>query len=402
MQNHGSLSMRSPARRSPHDRRRLPRLLAAAAVLLALLAPALLTPGATEAQGSDGWIRWSPPRTVYIPETGQSIDGYFLDTWRSWGAGSLGYPVTPEITENGRIVQYYQYGRMEYWPEDPTNNYVQFGAIGRELRPLPLIRQASPSESASDEVAVSKELARELRAWLPLTGNVASKPNTATWRYIPETQHTVQSPIKDFWEATGDVSYHGNPLTEAYTKNGVTYQVFEYSQLAWTADRGVWEVPLGEVLATRYRLPTHPSPQGDLPIYSENLFIPPPPPPNGERFLDINLTTQYMVAVQGNVVVAETYVSTGKPGFDTPPGTYYVNTKLPSQTMSGVLGGEYYNVPDVPWVMYFTNRGHAIHGAYWHNNFGAVMSHGCVNLPLDVAEFIYNWASVGTRVDIHW
>lgn len=98
----------------------------------------------------------------------------------------------------------------------------------------------------------------------------------------------------------------------------------------------------------------------------------------------------------------ESYVSTGRPGFDTPPGTYYINSKIPSQTMSGVLGGEYYNVPDVPWVMYFTDVGHAIHGTYWHNNFGAVMSHGCVNLPLDVSQWLYDWAPVGTKVVIHW
>jgi lipoprotein-anchoring transpeptidase ErfK/SrfK len=68
--------------------------------------------------------------------------------------------------------------------------------------------------------------------------------------------------------------------------------------------------------------------------------------------------------------------------------------------MEGVLGGEYYNVPDVPDVMYFTDFGHALHGTYWHNNFGTPMSHGCVNLPMDVAAWMYQWASVGTRVEI--
>jgi lipoprotein-anchoring transpeptidase ErfK/SrfK len=91
-------------------------------------------------------------------------------------------------------------------------------------------------------------------------------------------------------------------------------------------------------------------------------------------------------------------VSTGRAGFDTPVGSYAVLTKVPSQTMEGVIGGEYYNVPDVPSVLYFTDGGHALHGTYWHNNFGTPMSHGCVNLPLDVATWLYNWAPVGTRV----
>ncbi|MGC4105437.1 MAG: SH3 domain-containing protein [Thermomicrobiales bacterium] len=122
----------------------------------------------------------------------------------------------------------------------------------------------------------------------------------------------------------------------------------------------------------------------------------------GELWVDVNLSTQYMVVYRGNTRVLGTYVSTGRPGFDTPTGTYRVNTKLPSQTMSGVLGGEYYNVPNVPWVMYFTDRGHAIHGAYWHNNFGHTMSHGCINLPLDVAAWLYAQAPIGMRVVIHY
>jgi lipoprotein-anchoring transpeptidase ErfK/SrfK len=70
--------------------------------------------------------------------------------------------------------------------------------------------------------------------------------------------------------------------------------------------------------------------------------------------------------------------------------------------MEGVLGGEYYNVPDVPSVMYFTDVGHAIHGAYWHNNFGAVMSHGCINLPVELAAWLYEITPTGTPVVIHW
>jgi len=126
------------------------------------------------------------------------------------------------------------------------------------------------------------------------------------------------------------------------------------------------------------------------------------PDPNAERWIEISLGAQYLIAWQGDVPMLESYVSTGRPGFDTPTGSFRILSKLESQTMTGVIGGEYYNVPDVPWVMYFTDYGHAIHGAYWHNNFGAVMSHGCVNLPLDVAAWLYAWAPLGARVEIHF
>ncbi len=148
--------------------------------------------------------------------------------------------------------------------------------------------------------------------------------------------------------------------------------------------------------------------QGTIPAYDEALWIPPAPvmptvDPRAPKVIDIDLTAQYMRAYQGDVVVIESYVSTGRsPEFETPTGTYFINSMTPSQTMEGVLGGEYYNVPDVPDVMYFTDRGHAIHGAYWHNNFGVRMSHGCINLPMDIADFIYNWATIGTEVDIHY
>ena len=107
-----------------------------------------------------------------------------------------------------------------------------------------------------------------------------------------------------------------------------------------------------------------------------------------------------MWAFEGNSVVMTTYVSTGKERFDTPTGTYYVNSKIPVQDMEGVIGGEYYNVPEVPDVMYFTGVGHAIHGTYWHENFGNPMSHGCVNLPIETAQWLFKWTSVGTPVVI--
>ena len=117
-----------------------------------------------------------------------------------------------------------------------------------------------------------------------------------------------------------------------------------------------------------------------------------------QKAIVVSISHQMLWAYKGDKVVLSSYVSTGKVGFATPIGSYAVLTKLPSQTMTGVIGGEYYNVPDVPSVLYFTNSGHALHGTYWHNNFGWPMSHGCVNLPLDVAAWLYGWAPVGTPV----
>jgi lipoprotein-anchoring transpeptidase ErfK/SrfK len=117
-----------------------------------------------------------------------------------------------------------------------------------------------------------------------------------------------------------------------------------------------------------------------------------------QKAIVVSISQQMLWAYKGDQVVLNSYVSTGRSGFDTPLGSFAVLSKLPSQTMEGVIGGEYYNVPDVPWVLYFTNSGHALHGTYWHNNFGTPMSHGCINLPIDVAAWLYDWAPLGTPV----
>jgi lipoprotein-anchoring transpeptidase ErfK/SrfK len=125
-------------------------------------------------------------------------------------------------------------------------------------------------------------------------------------------------------------------------------------------------------------------------------------PVDAEHWVEVNLSTQFLRAWNGSTVVNSTYVSTGRPGFDTPTGTFRILTKYRYDTMTGTIGGEYYYVPDVPWTMYFTNYGHALHGAYWHNDFGRVRSHGCVNLPLWFAEWLYYWLPYGGRVVIHY
>ena len=351
-------------------------------------------------------VAWTPPSTVYIPETGQSVDGVFLDVWRAWGGAlSWGNPITQEFLDNGRVVQYYSFGRFEYWPEDPNGEVVKFGALGAETRPY-MIRRVLPGKASqmSDTSII-------VQAWMPL--NPAEvPPDSAEWRFVPETRHGVAGDFKTFWEATGEAAYLGNPLTEQYEIDGVTYQVFERGIVAREAGGYPYVLPVGEQIATRRQLDRTPIAQNDLPAYSEELFTPPPTPvavanptaanvdPNAERWLQVSISQQYLWARQGDVVLWEGYISTGKAGFDTPTGTFFINRKLPVEDMEGVIGGEYYNVPEVPDVMYFTDVGHALHGTYWHNNFGTPMSHGCINLPMDVADWMYQWIQIGDRLEI--
>lgn len=394
--------------------RRFVMIAMALGFLLSLLAPfAMISAQDASAQ------EWSAPRTVYIPETGHTLDQVFLDEWRNnGGASTYGYPVTPEIEQpDGTIIQYLQYARFEYYPAgNADGHHFGLGNIGEELRPFSVQRSVAgfTSTGTTEGSSAAANNARFVSAWLPVD---APDIESDQVRYIEETGHTVRYGFLAYWERTGEAEFLGNPLTEEYIIDGITYQVFERGQLAWENGKEAWLLPVGEMLAEKYNLSQDPVDQGDIPTYSEDLFVPPPTPtpepvssgPNtanapadGERWIEINLSTQYMIAWQGDVPVMETYVSTGRPGFDTPPGTYHIQLKIPMQDMEGVLGGEYYNVPEVPDVMYFTSVGHAIHGAYWHNNFGAVMSHGCVNVPLGTSNWLYDWTPMGARVVIHW
>jgi lipoprotein-anchoring transpeptidase ErfK/SrfK len=115
----------------------------------------------------------------------------------------------------------------------------------------------------------------------------------------------------------------------------------------------------------------------------------------------VNLSNQWLYAYEGDQQVFDAPISTGRDGMETPTGTYAIYAKLPVQTMDGVLDGKYWVVPEVPNVMYIYG-GVALHGTYWHNRFGtgARLSHGCVNLPLKSAAWIYQWAPVGTPVRV--
>ncbi len=118
---------------------------------------------------------------------------------------------------------------------------------------------------------------------------------------------------------------------------------------------------------------------------------------SGERWIDVDLSNQRVYAYEGSAVVNSFIVSTGTWQYPTVTGSYKIWIKLLSTTMAGPG----YYLTNVPYTMYFY-KGYGLHGTYWHNNFGTPMSHGCVNLRTSDAEWLYNFASVGTTVNVHY
>ncbi|GAB3794236.1 hypothetical protein GCM10028798_00330 [Humibacter antri] len=120
---------------------------------------------------------------------------------------------------------------------------------------------------------------------------------------------------------------------------------------------------------------------------------------NLQRSIEVNLSTQRLTMIQNGAVVGSWAISAGLPATPTPTGHFTVRDHIRVQTMSSTQYG--YVVPDVQWVMYFDYNGDAFHGVYWHDNFGHPMSHGCVGMPISLAQQLYEWTPDGTDVYVH-
>ena len=120
------------------------------------------------------------------------------------------------------------------------------------------------------------------------------------------------------------------------------------------------------------------------------------PAAGGERWIDVSLSQQRVTAFEGETPVRDFLVSTGTWEHPTVQGQFHIYVKYEAADMAGPG----YYLPAVPFVMYFYED-YGLHGTYWHHNFGTPMSHGCVNLETGDAAWLFEWASVGTLVNVH-
>jgi lipoprotein-anchoring transpeptidase ErfK/SrfK len=126
---------------------------------------------------------------------------------------------------------------------------------------------------------------------------------------------------------------------------------------------------------------------------------------SANKRIEVDLTNQHLYAFEGNAKVYDFLISSGK-WYPTPTGEFAIWIKLRYTKMEGGnrARGTYYNLPNVPYTMFFAggaipqSAGFGIHGAYWHNNFGHPMSHGCVNMKTAEAGILYAWADPDTSV----
>ena len=220
------------------------------------------------------------------------------------------------------------------------------------------------------------------------------------------------NPILEQFPSSGSLMELSVPFSKSYAirANGrweESYTLF-YGSTHWAfaliegpGGFPYYEIHNALINASRYVRAEH------LRLVSEDELAPihPEIPPEEKR-IEISIDFQVLRAFEYDQLVQEFQVSTGLPSTnfdpdviptDTPKGSHQIQNKRPSVHMGdGTLrnDADAYELPGVPWVSYFEPQtGVAIHGAYWHNNFGVTMSHGCVNMRPQDAKWIFRWTT---------
>jgi hypothetical protein len=140
-------------------------------------------------------------------------------------------------------------------------------------------------------------------------------------------------------------------------------------------------------------------------VEQRNLALARPAPPAGAPpdVIAVDTYEQSLSVYRGGQLIFATLVSSGSRAFPTRPGTFKVWSKFYYGRMSGAYfedRRDYYYLEDVPWILYYDGD-RALHGAYWHDNFGVKTSHGCVNLSPRDARWLFAFASVGDTVYVY-
>lgn len=330
--------------------------------------------------------------------------------WRYQGDRVLGLVQSPLMDMYGYPVQYFEKGRLEdhshetsdpAWqlmygrltvemmdgaPQVPINGT---GLTYGDLRQYTEQRYAPPAGFGGGTAMV------EGGVFVPFDPSLQAVPGyivpTYFWNYVNQPALFPHGWLHDV----------GLPLTNVFSaqvvrdgvQRTVQMQAFERSILSYDPVQPTeWQVERVNIGTDALMA------AGVEPLYVQ------PTRPTGPKRIEINLSHQYLYAFEGDFMVYEIPVSTGKPGWETPTGSYQVFSKYVATDMQGDVAGEEWYVPDVPHAMYFAAGGYAIHGTYWHNTFGtgARLSHGCVNLPVDMAAVLYNWTPMGTPVIIYY
>jgi len=359
---------------------------------------------------------------VYVSKTQHSIRGMMLDYWRANGAASVyGNPISePFAAPNGLYSQAFARGVFQFhpdlqWTDEPMIRLMPIGS--QEVQETRTATRTDGRRTGAD---------RRTGAWRPGAENAArqTEVSQAGGRFDDTTGFSIAGEFGAWYDSHEGWYYLGAPISEPFRDRGVMVQYFENAVLL-LQNGVVSPAPMPREHPEKYGIDMRPVPQDGRPEFAESLFIQNYNPSGvdvagltGRKRIEISLSQQTMTVFQGNAVVLQSLVSTGLAPNVTEAGDFHIRLKYPKQDMAGFTNesGEVvgmasegdaappgqipYDVKDVPNVMYINMDAEALHGAYWHNNFGNPMSHGCINQPLDVAAYMYDFAPLGTEVTV--
>lgn len=234
--------------------------------------------------GIPAWAQ-SPEEVRFFPETGHAVRGEFLQFFdQRGGVDIFGYPITEELAEDGRTVQYFQRVRMELHPQNPLPYRVQLGLLGDELG------HRAP----------------------PIPASEIPPANHPQRRYYPETGHTVSFAFLGFFDEHGGLDVFGYPITEFVIENGFIVQYFQRARMEWHPENPqpdqVQLGNLGEIYAERML-----DPQLLLPVDSFAQPVPGASPspvvPSGVTALNASASVKYAITGQGGYQTVYVYVT---------------------------------------------------------------------------------------------
>jgi hypothetical protein len=283
----------------------------------------------------------------------------------------------------------------------------------------PLGRAMSNNIPVRESAAIKANVVRNLKLndLVELTGQVIAPGPTAynsIWYQIPEgyvhsafvypCENLVNTPAQSLppggvWAEVSvplvEVRIQADP--KARLRDTFVYgTVYRAIKIVEGADKKIWYQLNDEYAGDGFFAPAE-----AIRLIPEAEFAPISPEVALEnKRIEVDIKAQQVTAYEFDKPVFTTRVATGgsyrTPGgvrsYGTTRGDHRIFRKIAGQRMfGGTPGFDYYNLPGVPWVSYFTYSGIAFHGSYWHNDYGRPRSHGCVNMYADDAKWVFRW-----------
>lgn len=365
----------------------------------------------------------------FFAATGHTVSGAFGTYWAEHGGQQLlGLPRSEPAASGGRTVQVFEHAVLETDVSQmvtmrKVNTDIAMQTAGDDPAFLPApptlgttwlvdasdgLRLRSAPDTNADVIAVLPDSAEFIAAtgetvgWVPGYVDGFSGWVAAEFLSTRETLAAVDAANwrLDVWDGLtlSDTNLRREPSTGSESLRTIPYQS-PVVIVDWVRGEAVVDTQI-----------TWAQLEDGSYVYARNLgrAAPVVPPalgndaPREGKWIDVHLTQQLMVAYEGRTPVRTVVTTTGMPGWETPPGFYAINTRVANETMeSGSIGAEdFYVLKNVLFTQYFTDRGHALHYAWWKTaeTIGRPGSHGCLNLLMEDAQFFWDWATIGTPV----